>query len=48
MRVAIIGSRSVVITDLESYIPEDCTEIVSGGAVGIDQCAAEYANKNGR
>ncbi len=36
MRVAIIGSRSLRVDHLEDYLPEDVTEIVSGGARGID------------
>ena len=47
MKVAIIGSRNLVIKDLEHYLPEGVTEIVSGGAKGIDACAKEYANSNG-
>lgn len=46
MKVAVIGSRSVFATDIGMYI-SDGDEIVSGGAVGIDSCAAEYAKKNG-
>ena len=30
----------------EKFIPENCTEIVSGGAIGIDECAANYARKS--
>lgn len=44
MKVAIIGSRSLNIENLEPYLPEGTTEIVSGGAKGIDACAREYAN----
>ena len=47
MRVAIIGSRNLMINDLERYLPENVTEIVSGGARGIDSCAREYAKSNG-
>lgn len=47
MKVAVIGSRSAVIPDLETYLPPNCTEIVSGGAKGIDRCAAEFAKKKG-
>jgi uncharacterized phage-like protein YoqJ len=43
MKVAIIGSRSLIIKDLEKYLPNDVTEIISGGAKGIDTCAREYA-----
>ena len=46
MKVAVIGSRSISATDIGMYISNG-DEIVSGGAVGIDSCAAEYAKKNG-
>ncbi len=46
MKIAIIGSRSITIQDIGKYIPEGCTEIVSGGAKGIDTCAAEYAKQH--
>lgn len=46
MKVAVIGSRNLVVTDLEHYLPEGVTEIVSGGAKGIDTCAREYAKAN--
>ena len=47
MKTAVIGSRSAVISNLEEYLPENCTEIVSGGAVGIDRCAAAFAREHG-
>ena len=43
MKIAVIGSRGLKVTDLERYLPKDTTEIVSGGARGIDTCAREYA-----
>lgn len=43
MKVAVIGSRSLQVNDLEKYLPEGTEEIVSGGACGIDVCAREYA-----
>ena len=46
MKVAVIGSRSIFAADIGMYI-SDGDEIVSGGAIGIDSCAAEYAKKNG-
>ena len=46
MKVAVVGSRSISATDIGLYI-SDGDEIVSGGAVGVDSCAAEYAKKNG-
>lgn len=44
MKVAIIGSRNLCVNDLQKFIPADVTEIVSGGAKGIDRCAARYAD----
>lgn len=43
MRVAVIGSRKIQIDDLGRYLPDETTEIVSGGAKGVDTCAREYA-----
>lgn len=47
MRVAVIGSRGLTVNDLGKYLPEGTTEIVSGGAKGIDTCAREYAVSHG-
>ncbi len=47
MKIAVIGSRNAVVGNLEAYLPEACTEIVSGGAKGVDRCAAEYAQLHG-
>jgi hypothetical protein len=47
MKVAVIGSRGLVVEDLGKYLPPGTTEIVSGGAVGIDSCAREYALSHG-
>ncbi len=46
MKIAIIGSRSAVARGIEEYV-EDGDEIVSGGAVGVDHFAAEYARSHG-
>ena len=46
MKIAVIGSRGLTVSNLEKYLPKETTEIVSGGAVGIDTCAKEYAIKN--
>lgn len=46
MKVAIIGSRNLMVKNLGQYLPSNVTEIVSGGAKGIDTCAREYALKN--
>jgi hypothetical protein len=47
MKIAVIGSRGLIVCDLENYLPEETTEIVSGGARGIDTCARFFAHKNG-
>ncbi len=47
MRVAVIGSRGLVVEDLEKYLPKETTEIVSGGARGVDASAREYALRHG-
>lgn len=46
MKVAVIGSRSIRVKNLKRYLPENTTEIVSGGAKGVDTCAREYAFHN--
>ena len=47
MKVAVVGSRGLCVEDLEKYLPPDTTEIVSGGAMGVDASARRYARKNG-
>ncbi|MBO5355440.1 MAG: hypothetical protein J6B09_05165 [Clostridia bacterium] len=47
MKLAIVGSRNLANIVLDPYITEDVEEIVSGGALGVDLCAAEYAKKKG-
>lgn len=47
MKVAVIGSRGLTVKNLEKYLPPDTTEIISGGARGIDACAREYAISHG-
>ena len=47
MRVAVIGSRGLRVEDLGQYLPEGTTEIVSGGARGVDRSAREYAQQHG-
>ena len=46
MKVAVVGSRSLNVPDLQKYLPHQLTEIVSGGAAGVDRCAREYAQQN--
>ena len=43
MKVAVIGSRGLQVGHLGDYLPAGVTEIVSGGARGIDTCAKNYA-----
>lgn len=45
MKVAVIGSRELTINGLEKYLPPETTEIVSGGAKGVDTCAENYAKQ---
>lgn len=47
MKLAVIGSRNLTNIALEQYITDEVREIVSGGAVGVDTCAAEYAKRKG-
>ena len=47
MKVAVIGSRNLMVQDLGQYLPKETTEIVSGGAKGIDTYAKEYALAKG-
>ena len=47
MKVAVIGSRGLSVSDLGRYLPENTTEIVSGGAKGVDTSAREYALAHG-
>ena len=43
MRIAVIGSRSLKLGNLEEYLPACVEEIISGGAEGIDACARAFA-----
>ncbi len=47
MKVAVIGSRGLKIYNLEMYLPFTVTEIVSGGARGVDNLAKEFAMLKG-
>ena len=46
MKIAVVGSRNITVKNMEKYLL-DGDEIVSGGAKGVDACAAEYAERNG-
>jgi len=43
MKIAVIGSRNISVSNIEKYMPFNVTCIVSGGAKGIDSVAREYA-----
>ena len=45
MILAIIGSRNLKIEEMERYLPQGVTEIVTGGARGIDTQAQTMAEK---
>ncbi len=47
MRVAVIGSRSLSVKNLGEFLPEGVSEILSGGARGVDASAKEYAEAQG-
>lgn len=47
MKVAVIGSRTLMISDFSKYLPAETKELVSGGARGIDSCAARFAKAHG-
>lgn len=46
MKVAVIGSRGLQV-DISAYIPAEATEIITGGARGIDTQAERYAKEHG-
>ena len=46
MKVLVSGSRSITDFDLTQYIPEKTELIISGGALGVDTLAEQYADKH--
>ncbi len=46
MKIAVVGSRNLEI-EIGRYLPEGITEIISGGARGIDRAAEAYADAHG-
>ena len=47
MKLAIIGSRGINEINIDEYIDSSVTEIVSGGARGVDTLAKKFALSNG-
>ena len=50
MKVAVVGSRGLgtaCYDIVERYVPVGCSEIISGGAAGVDALAEQYAKDNG-
>lgn len=47
MKVAIVGSRGLDIEIPEKLIPKNASLIISGGAVGIDRKARDFAYEKG-
>lgn len=47
MKLAIVGSRSCPPINIASFLPFVPDAIVSGGAIGADSYAKDYALKNG-
>ncbi|MBO4265060.1 MAG: DUF2493 domain-containing protein [Clostridia bacterium] len=50
MRVAVVGSRRLygnAYEIIKANIPANTSEIISGGAVGVDALAERYAKENG-
>lgn len=47
MKIAIIGSRTITAIDLEALVPPEATQIISGGARGVDALARAYAAAHG-
>ncbi len=47
MKVAVIGSRGIENLNIGEYLPKETTEIVSGGAHGVDTLARNYTEQNG-
>lgn len=51
LKIAIIGSRNLsdpekVYTMITQTIPRNCSEVVSGGAFGVDKLAERYAREH--
>lgn len=47
MKVAVIGSRTINAIPLETTLPPDTDELVSGGAKGVDAYVRSFARQRG-
>lgn len=47
MKVAVVGSRSITVAEIARHIPKETSLIISGGAIGVDTLAEQYADENG-
>lgn len=50
MRVGIVGSRNpgnLTVEKIMDYVPDECNEVISGGAQGVDKLAEEFARLHG-
>lgn len=47
VKVGVVGSRSLHIENIGAYLPAGTTELISGGARGVDRSAREWARRNG-
>ena len=47
MKVAVIGSRNIEVEDVGKYLPRGVTELISGGARGVDSAVRRYAVAEG-
>ena len=46
MKLLIAGSRGITEFDLSEYVPKETELIISGGAMGVDSVAEQYADAN--
>ena len=45
MKVAVVGSRNLNVRSIQHFLPAETTEIVSGGAKGVDTAAKKFAKE---
>ena len=47
MKVAVVGSRTINTIPLETFLPPETNELVSGGAKGVDTYVRFFAQQKG-